>query len=93
MSAIITTTDIKTRSTTRALLRFGQNVLPAEFATQVLTSVTITDAGSYDLSRAVFSGLTVSTCQAYAAEAARIRLRRQESDRARSPASPRRPSA
>jgi hypothetical protein len=30
--------------------------------------VTITDTGSYDLSRAMFSGLTVSTCTAYVAE-------------------------
>jgi hypothetical protein len=34
----------------------------------VLTSVTITDTGSYDLSRAMFSALTVSTCSAYVAE-------------------------
>ncbi len=43
-------------------------ILPAEFATQTLTSVTITDTGSYDQSRAIFSGLTVSTCGAYLAE-------------------------
>jgi hypothetical protein len=43
-------------------------VLPTEFATQTLTSVTITDTGSYDQSRAIFSGLTVSTCRAYLAE-------------------------
>jgi hypothetical protein len=35
---------------------------------QVLTSVTITDTGSYDLSRAMLSALTVSTCSAYLAE-------------------------
>jgi hypothetical protein len=45
-------------------------VLPAEFATQVLTSVTITDAGNEGQgnSRAVFSALTVSTCHAYVTE-------------------------
>jgi hypothetical protein len=43
-------------------------ILPPEFAGQVLTSVTVTDTGSYDLSRAMFSALTVSTCSAYAAE-------------------------
>jgi hypothetical protein len=43
-------------------------ILPAAFASQVLTSVTITDTGSYDLSRAMFSALTVSTCSAYVAE-------------------------
>ena len=43
-------------------------ILPAAFASQVLTSVTITDTGSYDLSRAIFSALTVSTCRAYVAE-------------------------
>jgi hypothetical protein len=43
-------------------------ILPAAFASQVLTSVTITDTGSYDLSRAIFSALTVSTCSAYVAE-------------------------
>jgi len=40
-------------------------ILPAAFASQVLTSVTITDTGSYDGSRGIFSGLTVSTCRAY----------------------------
>jgi hypothetical protein len=43
-------------------------VLPAEFASQTLTSVTITDAGDSEFSRAVFSGLTVSTCRAYVTE-------------------------
>ncbi|HXM44902.1 MAG TPA: hypothetical protein VN924_26935 [Bryobacteraceae bacterium] len=43
-------------------------ILPAEFATQVLTSVTITDAGASEYSRGVFSGITVSTCQAYVTE-------------------------
>jgi hypothetical protein len=43
-------------------------ILPPEFASQVLTSVTITDAGSYDLSRAVLSALTISTCHAYVTE-------------------------
>jgi hypothetical protein len=43
-------------------------ILPAAFATQVLTSVTITDTGHEDFSRAVFSGLTVSTCRAYVTE-------------------------
>jgi hypothetical protein len=45
-----------------------QYILPAAFAGQVLTSVTITDTGSYDLSRAMLSALTVSTCSAYLAE-------------------------
>jgi hypothetical protein len=44
-------------------------ILPAAFADQVLTSVTITDTGNEgngtNGSRAVFSALTVSTCQAY----------------------------
>jgi hypothetical protein len=43
-------------------------VLPAEFAGQVLTRMTITDAGGEDFSRAVFSGITVSTCHAYVTE-------------------------
>jgi hypothetical protein len=43
-------------------------ILPAAFASQELTSVAITDTGSYDLSRAMFSGLTVSTCPATVAE-------------------------
>jgi hypothetical protein len=43
-------------------------VLPAEFASQVLTGVTITDAGGENFSRAVFAGLTVSTCHAYVTE-------------------------
>jgi hypothetical protein len=42
-------------------------ILPASFANQVLTSVTITDSGNEDLSRAAFAGLTVSTCRAYVA--------------------------
>jgi len=42
-------------------------ILPAAFASQVLTSVTITDSGNEDLSRAAFAGLSVSTCQAYVA--------------------------
>jgi hypothetical protein len=42
-------------------------ILPGEFASQTLTSVTITDTGSYDLSRARFSALTVSTCPTYVA--------------------------
>jgi hypothetical protein len=45
-----------------------QYILPPAFADQVLTSVTITDTGTYLESRAVFSGLTVSTCRAYVAE-------------------------
>ena len=45
-----------------------QYILPAAFASQMLTSVTITDTGSYVLSRAMFSALTVSTCGAYVAE-------------------------
>jgi hypothetical protein len=47
-------------------------ILPAAFATQVLTSVTITDTGNEPTasiaSRAIFSGLTVSTCPATVAE-------------------------
>jgi hypothetical protein len=43
-------------------------ILPPTFASQVLTSVTITDSGNEDLSRAAFAGLTVSTCQAYVTE-------------------------
>jgi hypothetical protein len=47
-------------------------ILPVEFASQVLTSVTITDAGNEgngtDGSRAVLAALTVSTCQAYVTE-------------------------
>ena len=43
-------------------------ILPGAFASQVLTSVIITDTGSYDDSRAIFSALTVSTCRAYVAE-------------------------
>jgi len=51
-------------------------ILPAAFRSQTLTSVTITDTGNQGSgtngSRAVFSGLTVSTCQAYVTEAIRI---------------------
>ena len=47
-------------------------ILPAAFATQVLTRVAITDTGNEPpataASRAIFSALTVSTCRAYAAE-------------------------
>jgi hypothetical protein len=47
-------------------------VLPAEFARQMLTSITITDTGSEgngtNGSRAVFAGVTVSTCHAYVTE-------------------------
>jgi hypothetical protein len=43
-------------------------VLPAAFASQVLTSVIITDTGNKDFSRAIFSALTVSTCHAYVTE-------------------------
>lgn len=43
-------------------------ILPAAFASQTLTSVTITDAGADEYSRAVLSGLTVSTCPAYVPE-------------------------
>jgi hypothetical protein len=43
-------------------------ILPAAFANQVLTSVTITDTGNENFSRGVFSGLTVSTCHAYVTE-------------------------
>jgi hypothetical protein len=43
-------------------------ILPAEFASQVLTSVILTDTGDENFSRAVFSGLTISTCHAYVTE-------------------------
>ncbi|HUO30875.1 MAG TPA: hypothetical protein VMU80_16745 [Bryobacteraceae bacterium] len=47
-------------------------VLPKAFASQTLTSVTITDSGSQGSgtngSRAIFSGLTVSTCPVYVTE-------------------------
>ena len=43
-------------------------ILPSEFATQTLTSVTITDNGGQNFSRAIFAGLTVCTCQALVAE-------------------------
>ena len=47
-------------------------ILPAAFASQVLTSVTITDTGNEgegtNGSRAIFSGITVSTCRAYVSE-------------------------
>ncbi len=47
-------------------------ILPAAFASQVLTSVTITDTGNQPPallpSRAIFSALTVSTCPAYVTE-------------------------
>lgn len=43
-------------------------IFPATLASQVLTSVTITDTGNDYFSRAIFSGLTVSTCQAYVTE-------------------------
>jgi len=47
-------------------------VLPAEFASQALTSITITDGGNEGNgtggSRAIFSALTVSTCRAYVTE-------------------------
>jgi hypothetical protein len=47
-------------------------ILPAAFASQVLTSVTITDTGNQgqgtDGSRAILSALTVSTCRAYVTE-------------------------
>jgi hypothetical protein len=43
-------------------------ILPSAFASQVLTSVTITDTGSYEDSRAILSGLTASTCAATVAE-------------------------
>lgn len=43
-------------------------IFPAASTSEVLTSVTITDTGNYDFSRAIFSALTVSTCQAYVTE-------------------------
>ena len=43
-------------------------ILPAAFAGQVLTSVTITDTGGEVFSRAIVAGLTVSTCRAYVTE-------------------------
>jgi len=43
-------------------------ILPAAFASQTLTSVTITDTGNENISRGMFTGLTVSTCPAYVTE-------------------------
>ena len=43
-------------------------ILPATFASQVLTSVTITDTGNEGFSRAILAALTVSTCEGYVAE-------------------------
>ena len=43
-------------------------ILSAAFASQVLTSVTITDAGDENFSRVAFAGLTVSTCRTYVTE-------------------------
>lgn len=43
-------------------------ILPAVFASQVLTSVTITDTGNESFSRAILSAITVSTCRAYVTE-------------------------
>jgi hypothetical protein len=43
-------------------------ILPAEFASQTLTSVTITDAGDRNSAARCLSGLTVSTCRAYVTE-------------------------
>ena len=40
-------------------------IFPPALAGQTLTSVTITDTGNEVFSRAIFSGLTVSTCHSY----------------------------
>jgi hypothetical protein len=40
-------------------------ILPPDFANQELTSVTITDSGNENTQRAIFAGLTVSTCRNY----------------------------
>ena len=47
-------------------------ILPAAFASQTLTSVTITDAGNENFQRAIFSALTVSTCHSYVTEGVTI---------------------
>lgn len=43
-------------------------ILPAALASQVLTSVTITDTGNELFSRAIFAAITVSTCHGYVTE-------------------------
>jgi hypothetical protein len=43
-------------------------ILPAALASQVLTSVTITDTGNELFSRAIFAAITVSTCHDYITE-------------------------
>jgi hypothetical protein len=80
MSAIITRTEVKIPSindTTTTLAwdnGMGQRldrqeyILPPASANQVLTSVTITDTGNELFSRAIFAGMTVSTCQGYVTE-------------------------
>ena len=65
------TTQIWTNGEGQRLDR-QEYILPPEFASQVLTSVTITDTGSYDLVGAMFSGLTVSTRSAYVVESITI---------------------
>jgi len=47
-------------------------ILPIAFAGQTLTSVTITDTGNEVFSRAIFAGLTISTCHAIVTESIAI---------------------
>ncbi|MGA2590437.1 MAG: hypothetical protein ABSH32_11010 [Bryobacteraceae bacterium] len=61
-----TTTQVWTNGLGQRLDR-QEYILPAALASQVLTSVTITDTGNEFFSRAIFSALTVSTCRAYIA--------------------------
>jgi hypothetical protein len=61
------TTQIWTNGLGQRLDR-QEYILPAASTSEVLTSVTITDTGNDYFSRAIFSSLTVSTCQAYVTE-------------------------
>ncbi|MGA2590435.1 MAG: hypothetical protein ABSH32_11000 [Bryobacteraceae bacterium] len=61
-----TTTQVWTNGLGQRLDR-QEYILPAAFASQSLTSVTITDIGHEVFSRAILSALTVSTCHAYVA--------------------------
>lgn len=45
-----------------------ESILPSEFATQVLASVTVTDSGNEDFSRVLLAALTVSTCGSFVTE-------------------------
>jgi len=66
-----TTTQVWTNGLGQRLDR-QEYILPAEFASQVLTKVTITDTGNESFSRAILSALTVSTCDAYITEGVTI---------------------